>query len=33
MLCDKFSDCDYQPFGPSAKIHDKAEIDWAQETD
>ncbi len=33
MLCEKFSDCDYQPFGPSAKGHRESETDWAHEAD
>ncbi|ODT86199.1 MAG: hypothetical protein ABS69_00120 [Nitrosomonadales bacterium SCN 54-20] len=33
MLCEKFSDCDYQPFGPSSKGHRESETDWAHEAD
>lgn len=33
MLCDKFSSCDYQPFGPSATGRKNADINWTQETD
>lgn len=33
MLCEKFSDCDYQPFGPSVKGHRDSETDWEHESD
>lgn len=33
ILCEHFSNCDYQPFGPPARKRDDTEVNWTQESE